>query len=505
VTSATVALRAREVSKRFPGTQALKDVTVELRHGDVHALLGGNGSGKSTLIKIIAGVLPADRGLVEVDGTALDARRISPQAVHALGLRFVHQEDVGFGSLSVAENLAGTLGFPHDRIGRIRWGVLHRHARELLDRFEIDADPRQRLDTLRPATVRMVAIARALQDRDQARGGVLVLDEPSATLPASEIDLLHGALRRYAAAGQAILYVTHRLNELEGFADRATVLRDGTVVGSLARAGMHHDRLVEMIAGEELGEVLRARHDAIAGKARLEVRRCTAGPLVDVSFAVRAGEVLGVAGLGGSGRSSLLQMVFGLLERASGEVLFDGVALRTGQVPAHDGMAYVPESRAQDATFADLTLLENVSAASLGRYGRLRWRHREERADGIHTMRRFGIKARAIDQQFALLSGGNQQKAILARWLRRDPALLLLDEPTQGVDVAARADVHELIRAAARRGAAAVLVSSDLEELAALSDRVVILSRGRLVAEVEGPGLDPALLERGVHGIAVVR
>jgi len=503
VTSATVALRAREVSKRFPGTQALKDVTVELRHGDVHALLGGNGSGKSTLIKILAGVLDADRGVLEVRGRRLDARRLSPQHVRHLDLRFVHQEDRGFGSLSVAENLVGPTGFPHDRTGRIRWGVLHLRAQELLDRFKIDADPQQRLDTLRPASARMVVIARALQDRDEAQEGVLVLDEPTAALPAAEVDLLHKALRRYAAAGQTILYVTHRLDELDGFADRATVLRDGTVAGSLVRSDMQPDRLIELIAGETLGQVLRAPHAEVRADVRLEVRRCSAGPLVDLSLVVRAGEVLGLAGIGGSGRSSLLRMIFGLLERKAGDVLVGGVPVQGGKVPAHPEFTYVPENRAEDAAFPGLTLLENLSAASLGRYWRgLRWRHRLEREEALAAMRRFGVKAAGVDQEFTLLSGGNQQKAILARWLRRDPAVLLLDEPTQGVDVGARAEVHELIRAATRAGAAAVVVSSDFEELAGLSDRVVILVHGRLVDELEGSALDPRLLERAAYGTA---
>jgi len=503
VSTSPVALRAREVWKRFPGTQALRDVSIELRRGEVHALVGGNGSGKSTLIKILAGVLHADNGTVEVQGHELDARQLEPQQMTHHGLRFVHQEEVGFGSLSVAENLIGAEGYPHDRIGRIQWGALNRRTQELLDRFGIDAHPRQRLDALRPATSRMVAIARALQNREDAHEGVLVLDEPSATLPAPDVELLHQALTRYATAGQAILYVTHRLDELESFADRATVLRDGSVAGSLSREGMRHERLVELIAGKKLSVALRTHHEAVAGNVRLELRHCSAGPLIDVSLGVRAGEVLGVAGLGGSGRTSLLQTIFGLLERKAGQVLLDGVELQAGRVPAHHDIAYVPESRADDAAFTGLTLLENLSAASLDRYRRgLGWRRRAERQDGLAAIRRFRIRANAIDQQFAVLSGGNQQKAILARWLRRDPAVLLLDEPSQGVDVGARADVDELVRAASRRGAATVLVSSDLEELAAISDRVVILARGRLVAELEGSRVDPRLLERAVYGQA---
>ena len=224
------------------------------------------------------------------------------------------------------------------------------------------------------------------------------------------------------------------------------------------------------------------------------------GSLGDVSLAVRAGEVLGVAGLGGSGRSSLLQLVFGLLEPEEGEVLVDGTPVRCGSVPSHPGIAYVPESRADDAVFPGLSLLENLSAAALDRYWHgLRWRHRAEREEGLEAIRHFGIVAGAVNAPFESLSGGNQQKAVLARWLRRQPAVLLLDEPTQGVDVAARREVHELIRRATAAGAATVVVSSDFAELAELSDRVVILVQGRLVNEFPGPDLDPRLVERAAY------
>jgi ribose transport system ATP-binding protein len=346
----------------------------------------------------------------------------------------------------------------------------------------------------------MVAIARALGDREDAHEGVLVLDEPTAAMAPGDVDVLHEALRRHAAAGQAILYVTHRLDELEGFADRATVLCDGRVAGTLGGPRMTRDRLVELIVGGRLGRALRAPHAGPRGAPRLEVRALGAGPLAEVSLAVHGGEVVGLAGLAGSGRTSLLQAIFGLLELGAGEVLVDGAPARRGRVPAHAGVAYVPESRADDAIFPGLTLLENLSAASLDRYWRgLRWRHQAERRDGLEAMRRFGIGAAGVDAPFESLSGGNQQKAILARWLRHDPAVVLLDEPTQGVDVAARAEVHELVRAAIRAGAAAVIASSDFAELAALSDRVLVLVRGRAVGELHGPGLDARRLEHAVY------
>ena len=495
MTAPPVVLRAWGVWKRFPGTQALWDASIDLRRGEVHALLGGNGSGKSTLVKVLAGVVSADRGLVDAGGPTLDASRLSPQVAHDLGLRFVHQEDAGFPSLSVAENLCGPEGYPRGRGGRIRWSALHRRAQDVLERFEIDAEPCARLETLQPATRRMVEIARVLQGRESAHGGVLVLDEPSAALPAPGVERLHAALRRFAASGQAILYVTHRLDELEEFADRATVLRDGGVAGTFPGERLQHDRLVELIAGGAVAAPRPVGRPARSARVRLEFRGCTAGPLDGVDLAVRGGEVVGVAGLAGSGRSSLLRLACGLLEPESGEVHVE--ATRLGDV------GYVPESRI-DAAFPLLTLLENLSAASLDRYRRpLGWRRRTEREDGRETVRRFAIRARSLDQPFATLSGGIQQRALLARWLYRGPSVLLLDEPTQGVDVAARAEIQELIRGAARRGAAVVLVSSDLEELAAVSDRVAILVSGRVSRVVEGADVNAAHLEGAVYGSAV--
>jgi ribose transport system ATP-binding protein len=458
----------------------------------VHALVGGNGSGKTTLVRIVAGVVPADRGHVDAGECTFSARHVSPRVVHDLGLRFVHQEDSGFPSLSVAENLCAPAEYPRGRGGRIHWAELHHRARDVLDRFAIDADPRAPLDTLRPATRRMVQLARVLRDLERPQAGVLVLDEPSAALPAPDVERLHATLRRFAETGHAILYVTHRLDELEGFADRATVLRDGQVVRTAEAAELSHDRLVGLVSGPALAASSAVTRSVHPTRVRLELRRCRAGPLEDVDLVIHGGEIVGVVGLRGSGRSSLLRLAGGLLEVRSGEVRIDGVR------PVD--VAYVPESR-DDASFPDLTVLENLSAASLDRFRRrLGWRRRAEREEGRETMARFGIRTRSLDEPFATLSGGNQQRALLARWLRRDPAVLLLDEPTQGVDVGARAEIHAVIRRAAGGGAAVMLVSSDLEELAALADRVVILVRGRVLRLLDGPDVTTAQLDAAVYG-----
>jgi ribose transport system ATP-binding protein len=496
-----VALAVSRVSKRFGPTVALDDVAFELARGSIHALLGGNGSGKSTLIKVLAGVESADRGRLDTRGHAFDLRTMTPAQSRAAGLRFVHQQRSTFPELTIAENFALGRGFEKTASGRIRWRQTRRHAAQVLERFGIDAHPDTEVGDLAPAIEKMVAIARALQDQDGAHDGVLLLDEPTAALPDAEVTILADALRRYAARGQTILYVTHRLEEVFAVADSATLLRDGQLVATVSPRELTHDDLVELIMGRPVEEVARLRGRR-RGTAILEVRDLAAGPLEPLTLSLRAGEVVGVSGLIGSGRSSLLKALFGALERRSGEVRLDGarVDLPTPHAAMAAGFAYVPEDRAGDAAFAELSVKENLSIASLDAYSRLgRLRMRREDRDAHELLGRFRIRAESVEAPLSSLSGGNQQKAILARCLRRDPRVLLLDEPTQGVDVGAREEIYELVRDAVANGAAALLASSDSEELATVCDRVVVLCKGRLVGELAGDELASEELQRLAH------
>jgi ribose transport system ATP-binding protein len=339
----------------------------------------------------------------------------------------------------------------------------------------------------------MVAIARALQDRDAADSGVLVLDEPTASLPAEEVEHLLAALRRYAAAGQTILYVTHRLEEVLDIADRATVLYDGRVTATVDRAGLDHERLVELIMGRRVERGLAARTAAPRkGRPRLRCEGLNGGAVHGVDFGVSAGEIVGVAGLLGSGRSTLLRLLFGATERRAGNVWIDGdpVTFRVPRDAMRAGVAYVPEDRAHDAAFFDLSVTDNLGMATVGEYfsaGRIR--RSAERRDARDLIATHLIKAASEDAPFSSLSGGNQQKVILARWLRRKPRVILLDEPTQGVDVGARLEIWSLVRRAVDEGASVLVVSSDLEELSRVADRAIVLRRGRLVAELAGSEL----------------
>jgi ribose transport system ATP-binding protein len=484
----------RGLSKTFPGTLALDAVDLDVTAGEIHSLVGGNGSGKSTLIKILCGVYRGDPGgtlRVGEEEVAVDAT--SPEFAREVGIHVVHQDLGVFLDRSVTENIALGHGYPTRAGVQVRWPGLHRRAAELLERFEIDASPGTLLRDLSQSARTQVAIARALQDDDSE--GLLILDEPTSSLPAHEVELLLRTLRRYAGRGQSILYVSHRLDEVLSISDRITVLRDGRKVGTLEAAGLGEDRLIQEIVGRQIDRVFPPMPEVDETKdSRLRVRGVSAGPLRDISFEVAPGEVVGLAGLLGSGRTELLQTIFGLLRVQEGEISFDDEPLRVRR-PADAmaaGIAFVPENRAEDAAMVEMSVDANISAATVRDYWS--WRRpwissRRMRRDARASMDEFLVKAASEESLLSTLSGGNQQKVILARWLRRHPRLLLLDEPTQGVDVGARAEIYGLIRDAVAEGASALIVASDFEELTHVCDRVLVLAGGRVTGEVRPPHL----------------
>ncbi len=495
----SVALQVDSVAKSFGATQALKGVSFEARRGHVHALLGGNGSGKSTLIKILAGIQHADAGEFSVGQRVMDATSGTPSQARDLGLRFVHQQNSTFAELSVTENLFLGHGFPLGKSGRISWSRARARANELITKFAIHASPETLMSELSPATQTMVAIARALQDQEGATDGILVLDEPTASLPANEVGVLLDALRVYAASGQTIIFVTHRLEEVLAVADTITVLRDGTHVATVARSEVDHSILVDLIMGRSVEALSGAQQSFDDVSPVLELKELSGGAAHNVSLSVRPGEIVGIAGLLGSGRSSILKMIFGLMPWSTGAFLLDGSPLdiTSPRGAMSRGIAYVPEDRVSDSSFATLDVLENLGMASVARYFRRgRLRHRDESRDGDSLVSSFLIKTQGTEALMSSLSGGNQQKVVLARWLRRKPQVLLLDEPTQGVDVGARFEIWEFVRRATREGTAVLVVSSDYEELAGVCDRVLIIRSGRIVAEASGTELTDKNLER---------
>lgn len=498
------ALTVSGASKTFGANKAVDDVSFSLAAGQVHALLGGNGSGKSTLIKLLAGVERADGGEVEIAGRTIPLADMTPARAAAAGLRFVHQQRSTFPELTIAENLAiGGGGFPTGWGGRVQWRQARRNAERALERFEVDAHPDQLLGELGPARQAMVAIARALQSQEEGEG-VLILDEPTVSLPDTEVRLLLDAVRRHAERGQTVIFVTHRLEEVFAVADNAILLRNGRLVDEVSPRSITRRDLIELIIGRAVEEVAPSG-GASDGPVVLEVEGLRAGSVGPVDLTLHAGEVVGIAGLVGSGRSSLLKSLFGVLPAEAGRVRLDGapITLKSPRRAMRAGIAFVPESRAEDAAFPELTLTENVSVSVLSRYFRGgRIRGRRERRDAEALLGTYEIKAETVDDPLSSLSGGNQQKAIVARWLRRDPKVVLLDEPTQGVDVGARAEIYGLVKRAVGAGSVALVASSDSEELAAICDRVLVLRRGRIVGEVRRDQLTSNRIERLAHGEA---
>ncbi len=475
-------LTVRNLSKTFVGQRALDGVDLDVRSAEVHALVGHNGSGKSTLIKLLSGFhQPDPGGSVEVAGTAL--RPGDPTASRRAGLRFIHQELGLVDELTVLENLRLGGVYETGRGGRIRWRSERRRAREALARVGLNAHPDVPVSELSPVQRTQVAVARALDEEEGAT--ILFFDEPTATLPHSEVERLFALIRRTVEAGLGVVYISHRLEELPQLADRVTVLRNGRVVGSGLQAEFSKDRLVELIVGGAIARAERTQRVARPRDGGLRFEDVHAGRLEGATFGVARGEVVGMAGLAGSGVHDVPRVLLGRVPLERGSVLADGEALVPDQL-VRRGVAVLSSERALK-NIATMTVRENLTLPELRplwRRGRLRLRL--ERAVARDLIRRFGVLPAEPEKPLMELSGGNQQKVAVAKWLRTNPRLMVLDEPTQGVDVGGKAEILELLRAAARDGVGVLICSSDLEDLEIVCDRVLVVREGRVGGELAG-------------------
>jgi rhamnose transport system ATP-binding protein len=473
-------LRLRGISKTFPGVRALDNISFDVFPGEVHALLGENGAGKSTLIKIIAGVYEPDAGELLMDGKPVAL--FDPGHAQSLGIAAIYQELSLYPELTVAENIF--MGHaPRNRFGMVDWSAMNQQARDILASLEIEGlDVTRKVGGLTVGNRQRVEIAKALSQKAR----LLIMDEPTAALTEADVQTLFNTVRLLRGRGVGIIYISHRLQEVFILADRVTVLRDGHYVGTKPVAETSEDDLISMMVGRTIDD-LYPKLPAQIGAPVLEVRNLWHRPLTKgVSMTVRTGEIVGLAGLVGSGRSELAQVIFGMTPAESGEILIDGkpVQIKNPGQAMNLGIAYVPEDRGTQGLIRQMRIRENVSLAVLRSLVQGTFVDRQaEKSLAQRMISQLSIRAYSTEQIVNKLSGGNQQKVVVSKWLASKPRMLIMDEPTRGIDVGAKAEIHRLISELAQQGLAILMISSELPEILGMSDRILVMRGGKIVAE----------------------
>lgn len=466
------------VSKTFPGVRALQDVSFSLKAGEVTALIGENGAGKSTIVKILTGIYTPDAGEVQVAGKAVQFN--SPKDAWASGIAAIHQETVMFDELSVAENIF--MGhMPVNARKLVDWSSMNARAAQLLKRVEASFPPDTKLKDLSVAQKHLVEITRALSHD----ASLIIMDEPTAALSRNEIDDLFRIVAQLKAEGRAILFISHKFDEIFRVADSFVCLRDGQKVGEGSIAGVTEAKLVNLMVGRPIDQVFPKREIAI-GETVLAVKDLSnATEFADISFELRKGEILGFYGLVGAGRSETMQCLFGLSPPTRGQVMLDGapVAIASPEDAIKAGISYVPEDRQHQGAVLSFGIRENVTLASIRQHVKGWFLNKPSEQDAVRKLgTRLDVRAAHWEQRLGELSGGNQQKVVIAKWLAARPRVVILDEPTKGIDVGSKAAVHDFIGELAEEGLAVILVSSELPEIMGLSDRVIVMKEGRIAA-----------------------
>lgn len=509
-TSAAPLLQLKAVAKSFGAVPALNGVSFDLQVGEVHALLGENGAGKSTLIKLITGAHQPDRGSIEIAGERV--RHLTPALAHKLGIACIYQQPALFPDLSVAENIAFRLE-PASPVRIVKWSARRAHAAELLQRIGASISPEAEVCSLSMPEQQLVEIACAIG----AGARIVIMDEPTASLTQPEVELLFGVVRDLRASGVGVIYISHRLDEIFALADRVTVLRDGESVGTRvvgrrrraeadssecatdvrpvasAAAGetnLAESELIKLMVGREISH-LYPPTEGVPGEVVLSLRDfgCAASGVKNISLEIRAGEILGLAGLIGAGRTELARTLFGITPADAGEIILNGqrVTISSSMAAVAHGIAYVPEDRRRHGVILEMPIAHNLTMAIHRQIFPGAWlRVGAERQLALDSIRDLDVKAYGPEAPVSSLSGGNQQKVSLGRWLATKPKLLILDEPTQGVDVGAKSEIHKLIRRLAREGLAVLMISSDLPEILGLSDRIAIMRGGTITTLLPG-------------------
>ncbi|SIN99431.1 sugar ABC transporter ATP-binding protein [Vannielia litorea] len=485
------------ITKLFPGVRALDGVSLELYPGEVTALIGENGAGKSTIVKVLTGIYTPDGGEIRLDGTPVEFA--SAQDATQAGITAIHQETVLFDELSVAENIF--IGHaPRGRFGLVDRKAMRARAGEILRRIGADIDPGLPLKELGIASKHLVAIARALS----AEARVVVMDEPTASLSHKEIEELYELVERLKAEGKAILFISHKFDEIFRIADRWCVFRDGRHVGAGRMEEVDEAGLVQMMVGRSVDQIFPDRRHEVGEEVLKVVGYSHPTEFSEITFNLHRGEILGFYGLVGAGRSEVMQALFGITRPSKGVMQMDG-RVKVVRSPAEAiaaGIVYVPEDRGRQGAVTGLPIFQNVTLPSLGTTSRRGFlRPAEEFALARDYTRRLDLRAAALDQDVGNLSGGNQQKVVIAKWLATRPRVIILDEPTKGIDIGSKAAVHGFMAELAAQGLAVIMVSSEIPEVLGMSDRVIVMREGLIRAELAGDDLTPEVLVRHAAGI----
>lgn len=473
-------LQMQHISKAFPGVQALKDVSFEVARGEIHALVGENGAGKTTLMNILSGAMPYDSGEIFINGEAVEIR--SPASAQMLGISMIHQELSLIPYLTVGQNIY--LGRePAAKIpGFIDWNSLYEGSSELLERLKVKVDPRTDVKELSIAQQQMIEVAKALS----LNAELIVMDEPTSSLTDRETEVLFDLMRTFKEQGISLIFISHRLEEVFEIADQVTVLRDGQKIDTCPISELNEEKVVEMMVGRELGEMY-PKDELERQQVVLEAIDLSEGEeLQSASLKLYGGEILGIAGLAGAGRTALAEALFGIRPIVRGEIKVNGkaVAIKSPQEAIHLGIGLVPENRKLQGLFLNMAVRENIVISTLEKISDwivINFRRADKMAS--EYVRKLDIRTPNIRQLVRNLSGGNQQKVVIARWLTLNPRVLILDEPTRGIDVGAKAEIHALMNQLAGQGVGVLMISSDLPEVLGISDRILVMREGRIVRE----------------------
>ncbi|WP_170415985.1 sugar ABC transporter ATP-binding protein [Ruegeria atlantica] len=488
------------ITKTFPGVRALSDVSLKLYPGKVTALIGENGAGKSTVVKVLTGIYQPDEGDIRIAGEPV--RFPTPQSAESAGVTAIHQETVLFDELSVAENIF--LGHaPKGRFGLIDKSAMTTRASDLLSSIGAKIDPGATLKDLGTANKHLVAIARALS----IDASVVIMDEPTAALSQKEIEELYDLVDDLKAQGKAILFISHKFDEIFRIADFYTVYRDGQMVGEGAIEDVSEPELVKMMVGRDVSQIFPDRDHNIGDEVLVVEGYEHPTEFAGIGFRLRRGELLGFYGLVGAGRSEFMQALFGITRPSGGDIRIDGASatIRTPADAVGNGIVYVPEDRSKQGAIGALPIFQNVTLPSLSRTSRNGFiRLAEEFKLARKYTERLSLRAASLDTEVGNLSGGNQQKVVIAKWLATQPKVIILDEPTKGIDIGSKAAVHEFMAELAAQGLAVILVSSEIPEIVGMSDRVIVMREGRIAAELDRKDISPESLVSHAAGIGGV-